>query len=55
MRRLRGVFELTRPEQRVIILVLGILIAVVAAKTYRIEKNAAPLTSQPSPSPGILP
>ncbi len=56
MKRLLAVFELTVPEQRVVIVLLSILIALAAAKTYRAEKHArVPATAQPSPSPGILP
>ena len=56
MKRLRGVFELTVPEQRVIILILSVLIAVMVAKNYRTTNPApSPVEAQSSPSPGILP
>ena len=56
MKRLLAVFELTVPEQRVVILLLSILLIVVAARSYRAEKlTRAPVVVQPSPSPGILP
>jgi len=60
MKRLREVFTLTVPEQRVIIFVLAVLVGVIAIKTYR-ERNAAAsqvinsAPAQPSPSPGIRP
>jgi hypothetical protein len=56
MKRLLAVFELTVPEQRVVILLLSVLIAVAATRSYRAEKlTRAPVVTQPSPSPGILP
>ncbi|MGI9089361.1 MAG: hypothetical protein ACR2HH_16735 [Chthoniobacterales bacterium] len=56
MKRLRDVFELTVPEQRAIVFLVGILVAVAAVKTYRVEKPVAPRAqTQPSPSPGIRP
>ena len=56
MRRILAVLKLTVPEQRVVILLMSIVLAVTAARTYRTEKPAkTPVESQPSPSPGILP
>ena len=58
MKRLRAVFTLTVPEQRVIIFVLAALVGVIAIKTYRERSSAEAINSapaQPSPSPGIRP
>ena len=56
MKKLRGVFELTVPEQRVIIVLLSIFVAVIAFRSYRAQHQPAPaIEAQPSPSPGIRP
>ncbi len=56
MKRLRGVFSLTVPEQRVIIVLLSLLVIFVALRTYRAAKSdGAPIEIQSSPSPGIRP
>lgn len=58
MKRIGAVFELTVPEQRVI---LVLLLALVAVEDYRDSNRhrppsvAAAAEDQPSPSPGILP
>ena len=61
MKRIGAVFELTVPEQRVILVLLLALIALVAIEDYRDSNRhrppsvAAAAEDQPSPSPGILP
>ena len=56
MKRLLTALKLTVPEQRAVIVLLSILIALTAAKTYRTETRArVPAAAQPSPIPGILP
>ena len=60
IKRLLPVFALTVVEQRVVIVLLCALVAVVAVKSYRESaldsKPAEPLaTVQPSSSPGIRP
>lgn len=56
MKRWRGVFELTVPEQRVIIIALVLVVAFIALKTYRAARREAPAVEvQSSPSPGIRP
>ncbi len=56
MKRLRGVFDLTVPEQRVIIVLLSLLVIFVALRTYHGAKlDGRPVELQPSPSPGTRP
>jgi hypothetical protein len=56
VKRLLTALKLTVPEQRMVILLLGILLALAAAKTYRAETRArVPAAAQPSPIPGTLP
>ncbi|MGI8435833.1 MAG: hypothetical protein ACR2NX_02865 [Chthoniobacterales bacterium] len=56
MKRWRGVFELTVPEQRVVIIVLVVVVAFVALKTYSAARREAPAVEvQSSPIPGIRP
>ena len=50
MKRLRGVFDLTVAQQRVIIVLLLLYVAYVLYVVY--GRGSVP---QPSPSPGILP
>lgn len=60
MKRWLAIFELTLAEQRVIIALLLLIVACVALKN-RAEKRdqesvvATETSTQPSPSPGILP
>ncbi len=55
MKRLQRVFELTVPEQRVVIALLLAFVLIVAYQTHRERvKTATPPITQ-SPSPGILP
>ncbi len=56
MKRLRAVFALTVAEQRVVISLLSLFVALAAVKHYRdAHLSPLPATVQPSPSPGILP
>lgn len=59
MKRLLRVFELTVPEQRVVIVLLSLLVLFVAVKHHRRAADPAPspndLSAQPSPSPGMRP
>ena len=56
MKKLLGVFELTVSEQRVIIVLLSIFVAVIALRSYRAQHSPpAAIEAQPSPSPGIRP
>ncbi|MDQ2659849.1 MAG: hypothetical protein M3Y03_05465 [Verrucomicrobiota bacterium] len=56
MKKFLAVFVLTAPEQRVIILLLTIAVAVVAARSYRLVRPLSPAAEvQPSPSPGTRP
>jgi len=57
MKRLWRVFELTVAEQRVVVVVLLGVVGFVGLKTYRqLTRTVSPAaTTQPSPSPGILP
>jgi len=54
MKRLRGVFELTVAEQRVVIVLLFIMLGFAAAKTYRDRTRDAAARST-SYNPGIRP
>ena len=53
MKRLRRIFELTVPEQRVIVVLLSIFVVAVAYHANR-ERSGTHAPIQ-SPSPGILP
>lgn len=60
MKRWLAVFELTLAEQRVVLALLLIIVAVVAIKSRaekRDQENAGAVETfaQPSPSPGIRP
>ena len=56
IKRARELFTLTVSEQRVVIILFAILVFGFAVYTYRgAAKDNAPLTNQPSPSPGIRP
>ncbi len=60
MKRWLAVFELTLAEQRVIIALLVVIVAVVALKSRADKRDhqntvAAETPAQPSPSPGIRP
>ena len=56
IKRLLSVFELTVPEQRVVIFALCALVGFVALKTYRDVREDAPLSSAlqtPTPTPQV--
>jgi len=58
MKRLRGVFELTVPEQRIIVVLLLAFVALVAVRQYRehpTHQRSAESLVAPSPSPGTRP
>ncbi|MEP6822271.1 MAG: hypothetical protein ABI946_07985 [Chthoniobacterales bacterium] len=60
MKRWLAIFELTVAEQRVIIALLVLIVAVVALKNRADKRDhqnavAAETSAQPSPSPGIRP
>ena len=61
IKRLAQMCELTVPEQKIVVVLLCVLIAVAALRYYRVASGGdstsahATAADQPSPSPGIRP